>query len=99
MPKPDTFAEVVRDIEAVASQFTHEGAPTAVSEMMTKAARLLAAAGEVCKAAQWSKHIRGVGDDCCPLCDNPQDVGHAAGCLYTALNALAPELKETDHAG
>lgn len=96
MPNPDTFAEVVRMLEAEAAVWPEHARP---HQEFIKAARLLAAAGEVCKAAQWSKHIRGVGDDCCPLCDNPQDVGHAAGCLYTALNALAPELKETDHAG
>ena len=41
----DTFAETVKELEAVAAQFTHRGCSTPVSEMVAFAARLLEAAG------------------------------------------------------
>lgn len=92
--KPDTFAEVVRDIEAVASQFTHEGAPTAVSEMLHKAARLLAAAGEEVRAWRaWKKCVVRYMTAEVP---SPHEKIERMQKARAALNALAPELKEND---
>jgi len=87
--KPDTFAEVVRRLTREAEM---AGSGSHRHEMLLKAARLLAAAGEYAKAnikyADMTDYDPATSDRLY------RDVTSARA----ALNALAPELKENDHA-
>lgn len=92
MSKPDTFAEVVRGLVAMATSHAKpSGQPTSDSDFLDKAARLLAAAGEEVRAWRAEKLLG----------EHPHDDGSEwdwavrnLELARAALNALAPELKE-----
>jgi len=90
--KPDTFAASVRELDRLSEAYHSESFQ---HNMLYKAARLLAAAGEEVRRARtfidWtadSDHERGR--------ENGFDEWETA---RATLNALAPELQENDHEG
>lgn len=105
MSKPDTFAEVVRWLEGRASfEWTAADSPwcssvetelhKAHARAYSKAARLLAAAGEEVRAWRaWKKCVVRYMTAEVP---SPHEKIERMQKARAALNALAPELKEND---
>lgn len=93
MSKPDTFAEVVRGLVAMATSHAKpSGQPTPDSDFLDKAARLLAAAGEEVRAWRaWKKCVVRYMTAEVP---SPHEKIERMQKARAALNALAPELKE-----
>ena len=92
--KPDTFAEVVDYLNRLA-EWNHSESPQ--HRMLLKAARLLAAAGE--EAKSWRHWKKCVARYMSHEVMNPGERIERLEKSIAALNALAPELKENDHAG
>lgn len=111
MPNPDTFAESAKTIQAVADRIrqsvamNEDGEPDDQyakrhldeAEELSKAARLLAAAGEEVRAWRaWKKCVVRYMTAEVP---SPHEKIERMQKARAALNALAPELKENDHEG
>lgn len=91
MPNPDTFAEVVRWLEKDAARCEPDGE---CRPMLLKAARLLAAAGEEVRAGRTRLNPNGH-----PYINADAMQREAYRKARAATDALAHELKETDHEG